>query len=266
MRAQIQSPFGEFEQRTRWTRALIGCTVFAAVFASLFSFGSMRLNAAAAQPATCEQTAANRENIFQFQVPSAGSTVTAGTPIGANYHDETDLLDGSGVPGPVHKLSFTLTGPVAVPLTVSYTRLAAGTGFTDAYGRPWRDIATQQAQRLQGIDTHPDQEWNFVVQITATYSPTGLAVGTYLADLSAFDGDNNNTGGDCGVARWTFTILPPANGTLAGNIVDCTSGTPGSPITSSGTISATGPQSVPAANPLSASVPPGTYTEAATAP
>ena len=174
--------------------------------------------------------------------PADGSAVNVGDAVGAQYDDEAGLATTDQVINTiqVHAPVFTLTNNathVVTPVTYTLDWLIGSAGVK---------AKTE-------------------VKITGTIP--SVPSGDYSVFLMAWDLDQNAKP-DCGVAQWTLhvTAPPPDMGTLTGNIVDCTTGSPGSAITSSGTIAAAGPQAVPAANPLSASVLAGSYTENATAP
>jgi hypothetical protein len=148
--------------------------------------------------------------------PASGSTVAALSTVYAVYHDETKLLDtvGDTVPGPVHALTFTYTGPTSGSVTPIFTTLAAGTGFDtmlpaddDAWVAP-ADRATAPAEeKAESGWPHPDQEFDHVVKISGVI-PNLTTSGDYLFHLQTNDGDNNapNGVGDCGFAEWRLHV------------------------------------------------------------
>ncbi|MHB8682487.1 MAG: hypothetical protein ACYDA2_10400 [Acidimicrobiales bacterium] len=94
--------------------------------------------------------------------------------------------------------------------------------------------------------------------ITVTI-PTNLPAGVDTGWVLVFDSDQNKTGGDCGIASFTITV---ATQSLAGHVYLCVNGLPTTNEVTGGTLSASGPQTVPAtANPLGPmNVAAGTYT------
>jgi hypothetical protein len=160
--------------------------------------------------------------------PASSSTVVAGSTVYAVYHDETKLLDtvGDTVPGPVHNLTFTYTGPSSGTVTPIFTALPAGTGFSTmipSAGRAWRPPGAARS----GLDPHPDQEFDYVVKISGVI-PNLTTSGDYLFRLETRDGDNNAArgAGDCGFAEWRLHVkaqpqitTTPSLGRVVGTLI-----------------------------------------------
>src|SRR5437868_171241 len=162
-------------------------------------------------PTTCT------ESSFFAGTPAAGSSVLAGAKVSVTYFDESDISSG----GLVGKNGVTTTPPTFIVNGVlDPTTVTVGPLFTQAQG---------------GQD-----KFNHV--LTATV-PAGLVPGDKVGIL-AWDGDQNKTGGDCGVISWTIATPPgspnvtvaksgPSTGLLNGNgtypIVATNNGTADSP-------------------------------------
>lgn len=189
---------------------------------------------AKAPPGVCGIPGQKTENVFTRVTPLSGSTVHPGDLVGADFHDETQL--NTTAPD---QLQFTLAGPGGTTtLNPTITDMPA---YTDG----------------------KTGEYKFVKRIRATL-PANPPPGSYTATIKGWDTDQTRPGADCGTASWTFSVQPAAQGSLAGDILLCASGVS----VSGGTISASGPQSIPAAaNPVSyPHVTPGSYLVSADAP
>jgi hypothetical protein len=189
---------------------------------------------AKAPPGVCGVSGQPSENVFTHVIPLSGSTVHPGDLVGADFHDETDL--NTKAPD---QLQFTLSGPAGTTmLNPTITNMPAYTGGKTG-------------------------EYKIVKRISATL-PSNPAPGSYTASIKGWDTDQTKPGADCGTANWTFQVQPAPRGSLAGDILLCSSGAS----VGGGTISASGPQSKAAtATPVSYPyVTPGSYLMSAGAP
>jgi hypothetical protein len=215
--------------------AFAGCAaVFACAGMALAMGASADVALAKAPPGVCGVTGQASENVFAHVIPLSGSTVHPGDLVGADFHDETDL--NTKAP---NQVQFTLTGPGGTTtLNPTISNMAPYTGGKTG-------------------------EYKIVKRISATL-PSNPPPGSYTASIKGWDTDQTKPGADCGTATWSFQVQPVPHGSLAGDIVLCSSGDR----VSGGTISASGPQSKAAsANPVSYSeVTPGSYVMWAGAP
>lgn len=168
--------------------------------------------------------------------PASGLTVAAGSTVYAVYHDETPLLDANGntIPGPVHNLTFTYSGPLSGTVTPIFTTLAAGTGFgtmtpadDDTWVSPANRGSASAEEKAEAGWPHPDQEFDNVVKISGVI-PNLTTSGDYLFHLQTNDGDNNapNGVGDCGFADWRLHVkaqpqisTTPSDGGIIGTAI-----------------------------------------------
>jgi len=187
------------------------------------------------------------ENSFFSGQPAAGSTVNAGDPVSVLYFDESEINAGGVGKNGVTALkpTFLLNGApdpsVTVSVGPSFSKNAASGGFT-------------------GLD-----KYNHVLTARVPSNASGTV------GIIAYDGDQNKTGGDCGVISWTVKATPPPpppTQDVAADILVCSNGSPTSSPVAGGLISETsGPTSITAGQPIpSTSVASGTYTFHAEAP
>jgi uncharacterized repeat protein (TIGR01451 family) len=185
------------------------------------------------------------ENSFFSGSPAAGSTVSPGDHVSVLYFDESEINPGGVGKNGVTALkpTFLVNGnptSTAVDVGPLFSKGATSGGFT-------------------GLD-----KYNHVLTATVPSGATGTV------GIIAYDGDQNKTGGDCGVISWTVKATPPPPPTqdVGADILICSNGSPTSSPVAGGLISETdGPTSIKAGQPIpSTSVAPGTYAFHAEAP
>jgi len=183
------------------------------------------------------------ENSFFSGSPAAGSTVQPGQAVSVLYFDESEINPG----GLVGKNGVTTTPPQFLVNGAVDTTTPVSVGALFSKG--------QTSGGFTGQD-----KFNHVLTATVPNQP-GATVG-----IIAWDGDQNKSGGDCGVISWK--VATPAPTHLAADILVCDHGTPTTtlaPLT--GTVAASGPTPISAAHQITSTVvDPGAYSLHATAP
>jgi Flp pilus assembly protein TadG len=137
-------------------------------------------------------TSCGEDSFLATLTPADASTVHPGTIIGATFTDESPLNSPSYHPSaPETTLKFTIAGPSfgdgVSPYELPYDYSGAGT-------------AGYSVVPTTGSDKYNSQ---IFYQLP---DASHLANGAYTATLYAEDTDQNKAGGDCGQARWTFTV------------------------------------------------------------
>lgn len=186
------------------------------------------------------------ENSFFSGQPAAGSTVTVGpnNTVKVLYFDESDINLGNGV------------------TTHNGIKPTAPTFLVDGQASPidvTRGTLFGKGQTRDGF-TGQDK-YNYVLTASLANVPSSAKT----IGIIAFDGDQNKTGGDCGVITWNVAATPPpppAPAHVGADILLCGSNSPvagGSISESTGTIATAQP--IP-----STSVAAGSYNFHAVAP
>jgi len=119
-------------------------------------------------------TGCSEDSFLGSAFPASGSTVKPGDLVGANYQDESPLNNAPGF-----QVIFTLDGA-----QVPFSTLPGPKG---------------------------KEKYSTLIQYQL---PASIAGGVHTVVLKAWDSDQNKTGGDCGTATWTFTVVTPERGIM----------------------------------------------------
>jgi Flp pilus assembly protein TadG len=154
-------------------------------------------------PPSSGSTPCGEDSFLGAIYPGAGGAVTPGAEVGATYQDESaifNVLDSSD-PAYGNRILFYLDGTL-IPEDTLGTPATQGPNTVNqpnTAGTPTDKFTltspTQKMTTKEKFST--DILWKV---------PSNITNGTHTITLKAYDGDNNKTGGDCGVGTWSINV------------------------------------------------------------